>query len=102
MSEQPQSESVSTASILEQYDRFVIGNYPRTTSSSMNASIRFRFNDEDSFYPSLNRARIGWGAHSMVVDEPAAALWALLRSLMDRLLRPPAGSAYCRICASRG
>ena len=31
MSEQPQSESVSTASILEQYERFVIGNYPRTT-----------------------------------------------------------------------
>ena len=31
MSEQPQSESVSTASILEQYERFVIGNYSRTT-----------------------------------------------------------------------
>ncbi len=31
MSEQPQSESVSTASILEQYERFVIGNYARTT-----------------------------------------------------------------------
>ena len=31
MSEQPQRESVSTASILEQYERFVIGNYPRTT-----------------------------------------------------------------------
>ena len=33
-------------------------------------------------------------------EESAASLWALLRSLIAHPLRPPAGSAYCRLCAS--
>ncbi len=37
----------------------------------------------------------GW-----VVEEPAASLWAPLRSVMAHPLRPLAGSAYCRLCAT--
>ncbi len=34
-----------------------------------------------------------------MVEEPAASLWAPLRSVMAHPLRPSAGSAYCRLCA---
>ena len=36
----------------------------------------------------------------VVVEEPAASLWAPLRSVMAHPLRPPAGGAYCRLCAT--